>query len=169
MTGGQRPDQSWPAPPGGAPSVTIATYREYAQAQRAVDFLSDQGFPVQHTAIVGTNLRLEEQVLGRITIGRAALSGAGAGAWFGLLVGLLLGLFVVSAWLGVVLAAVVLGAVWGAILGAVAQAMTRGQRDFSSRSRLAASEYALNVSDPFADQARQALSRARWNEANMQK
>lgn len=141
----------------GAPTVTVASYSRYADAQRAVDRLSDQGFPVQHVTIVGTGLRLEEQVLGRLTIGRAASAGAGAGAWLGLLVGLLLGLFAVGAWLGVVVTAAVLGAVWGAILGAVAHAMTRGQRDFSSRSRLQASEYAVNVVQQFAEEARRRL------------
>ncbi len=152
----------WPQPTAEQPSVTVASYADYADAQRAVDHLSDQGFPVQNTSIVGTGLRLEEQVLGRLTTGRAALSGAGAGAWFGLLIGLLLGLFV-GGWVAVVLAAVLIGAVWGAIFGAVAQATTRGQRDFSSRSQLRASEYAVNVSAPYADQARDLLTRLSWN------
>src|SRR5690606_13172397 len=105
---------------------------------------------------------------GRLTIGRAALAGAGAGAWFGLLVGLLLALFAVGAWLAVVVAAAVLGAVWGAILGAVAHAMTRGERDFTSRSRLQASEYAVNVTQPFADEARRRLDQPGWEQATQQ-
>jgi hypothetical protein len=104
-----------------------------------------------------------------LTTGRAALSGAGAGAWFGLLIGLLLGLFAVGAWLGVVLTAIVLGAVWGAILGAVAHGMSRGQRDFTSRSRLQAGEYAVNVTQQFAEDARQRLNRQNWEQANMQR
>jgi ABC-type branched-subunit amino acid transport system permease subunit len=167
--GGMRPSGTWPQQPPGAPTVTIATYTDYADAQRAVDYLSDRGFPVQHVSIVGTGLRLEEQVLGRLTIGRAALSGAGAGAWVGLLVGLLLGLFAVGAWLGVVVTAVVLGAVWGAILGAVAQGLLRGMRDFTSRSRLQAAEYALHVTQPFADEARHVLNRANWEQANIKR
>jgi ABC-type branched-subunit amino acid transport system permease subunit len=150
-----------------APSVTIASYPEYAGAQRAVDYLSDQGFPVENTSIVGTGLRLVEQVLGRMTTGKAALAGLGSGAWFGLFIGLLLGLFTVGSWLAVVLAAVLIGAVWGAIFGAIAHAATRGQRDFSSASRLQASEYAVNVTEPFAEQARQLLSRMHWTQANV--
>lgn len=164
---GMRPGRPWPEQPA-APTVTIASYTNYGDAQRAVDQLSDQGFPVQYTQIVGTGLRLEEQVLGRMTTGKAALSGAGAGAWLGLLVGLLLGLFAVTAWLGVVVTAVLLGAVWGAILGAVAHGMTRGQRDFSSRSRLQAAEYALNVTEPFAEEARKVLDRTNWSQVNIQ-
>ena len=33
--------------------VNVATYATYPEAQRAVDYLSDQKFPVERTAIVG--------------------------------------------------------------------------------------------------------------------
>ena len=49
---------------------TVATYRDYATAERAVDWLSDQGFAVR-TAIVGRGLRSVEQVEGRMSTGRA--------------------------------------------------------------------------------------------------
>ena len=58
---------------------TIATYRDYAAAERAVDHLSDQGFGVERTAIVGKGLRSVEQVAGRMSAGRAALVGLGQG------------------------------------------------------------------------------------------
>ncbi|MCY7372864.1 MAG: hypothetical protein LH461_04080, partial [Spirochaetaceae bacterium] len=71
----------------------IGSYDTYVEAQRAVDYLSDQQFPVQHVSIVGSDLRMVENVLGRLTRGRAALAGAASGAWFGLFVGVLLSLF----------------------------------------------------------------------------
>jgi hypothetical protein len=40
----------------------IATYPDYAGAERAVDWLSDQRFAVEHVAIVGKGLRSVEQV-----------------------------------------------------------------------------------------------------------
>src|SRR5687767_10252404 len=75
------------------PRRTVATYSTYAEAERAVDWLSDQGFPVQRVAIVGTGLRTVEQVAGRVTTGRAALVGAAQGAMIGALFALLFGLF----------------------------------------------------------------------------
>jgi hypothetical protein len=33
---------------------TLASYASYAEAERAVDWLSDQGFAVERVAIVGT-------------------------------------------------------------------------------------------------------------------
>lgn len=142
--------------------VTVATYQEYRDAQRAVDYLSDNKFPVEHTAIVGTNLRLVEKVLGRMTTGRAALFGAGSGAWFGLFIGLLFGIFVNTNWLAVVLTAVVIAAIWGAVFGAIAHAMTRGTRDFTSTQTLQAGEYAVSVTAEYAEQARQLLTRLNW-------
>ena len=144
------------------PTVAVASYPDYVSAQRAVDYLSDNKFPVEKTAIVGTDLRLVENVLGRLTTGRAALAGAASGAWFGLFIGLLFGIFSNSAWFAVMLTCILIGAVWGAIFGAIAHAMTGGRRDFASRSSLSASQYAITVEADAADAARQLLTRLNW-------
>jgi hypothetical protein len=149
-------------------TVAVATYPDYASAQRAVDYLSDNKFPVERTAIVGTDLRLVESVLGRLTVGRAALAGAASGAWFGLFIGLLFGIFSNSNWFAVVIVGILVGAVWGAIFGAIAHATTRGQRDFASRSSLQASQYAIMVDAAVAEQARQLLTRLNWQASGAQ-
>lgn len=148
------------------PTTVVATFETYAGAQRAVDFLSDNGFPVEKVSIVGTNLRLVENVLGRLTVARATGAGAVSGAWFGLFIGLLLSIFSSSNWLGLFVAAVLFGAAWGAIFGAAAHAMTRGRRDFMSTSRLEAGQYSVTVTVERADEARQLLTRLTWQEAN---
>ena len=140
-------------------TMAVASYPDYARAQRAVDFLSDNKFPVDRVRIVGSDLRLVEQVRGRMTTARAALAGAGTGAWFGLLIGIVLGAFAVGAWWRVLLFAVVAGAVWGAAFGAIAHAMTRGQRDFTSTPTLQADNYTITVDADVADQAREMLGR----------
>lgn len=43
---------------------TVARFDEYSSAQRAVDWLSDDGFPVEQLDIVGSDLRLVERVTG---------------------------------------------------------------------------------------------------------
>ena len=154
------PSAAQPAVAG--PTVAVATYPDYAAAQRAVDYLSDNKFPVERTAIVGTDLRLVENVLGRLTVGRAAAAGAASGAWFGLLIGLLFAIFSVSAWWTVLLAAVLIGALWGAVFGAIAHAMTGGRRDFTSRSSLQAGQYVVLADPEFADRARQLLVQLNW-------
>lgn len=146
--------------PGPAAASAATDYRvltelgTYAEAQRLVDRLSDQGFPVENVRVVGTGIHTVEQVTGRRTNGRAAATGAASGAWFGLLVGLLLSLFVVGpGWLTMVLTAVVLGAVFGAFSGFLAHWTTRGTRDFSSVQGLEASRYEVQVAAAFLPEA----------------
>jgi uncharacterized membrane protein len=140
---------------------TVATYNDYKDAQRAVDHLSDNGFPVENSQIVGSNLHLVEQVTGRVTTGRAALAGASTGAWFGLFIGLLVGLFTSGpAWLGLVLGGVLIGAAWGAIFGFFAQYAMRGSRDFSSNRAIVADRYDVVVTAE-TDRARTLIAQLR--------
>ncbi len=137
---------------------TVASYPTYAEAQRAVDSLSDAGFPVEVAEIVGYDIRLVERVTGRLTNARAAGAGAATGAWFGLFIGLLVGLFTTGPeWLGLVLGGLLIGAVWGAVFGFFAHWVTRGQRDFTSVSNLVAGRYELSVPNDQAQQARELL------------
>src|SRR3954464_3035893 len=92
----------------------VAGFSSYDDAQAAVDRLSDDGFPVEHLDIVGSDLRLVERVTVRLTWGPAAAAGTASGAWFGLMIGLLLGLFTSGSWFGLLIAGAMLGAVWGA-------------------------------------------------------
>lgn len=138
--------------------VVVSSYDTYAEAQRAVDRLSDAGFPVQHVQIVGRDLQLVETVTGRLTKGRAALAGAASGAWFGLFIGLLVGLFTSGPeWLGLVLGGVLIGAFWGAVFGFLAHLATGGMRDFASLRGLVAKTYDVLVADEHAARARELL------------
>ncbi|SRR5690625_943530 len=135
---------------------TLTEVRDYAEAQRLVDYLSDGGFPVEHVRIVGTGIRSVEQVTGRQTKGRAAGLGAAAGAWWGLLIGLLFSFFVAGGWLVMVLTAVLFGAIGGALVGFVGHAATGGRRDFTSVRGLEAEHYEVQVAPQYHDQAMRA-------------
>lgn len=101
-----------------------------------------------------------EQVFGRLTWGRAILSGLATGAWFGLFVGLLMSILVTDLGAGgAILIGVVNGAVFGAIFGAASYALTGGRRDFVSRSRIVPTRYDVLVETPHANNAREVLSR----------
>lgn len=119
-----------------------------------VDSLSDSKFPVEHVRIVGLDIRTEEQVIGRMTKGKAALAGAAGGAWFGVLFGLLIGIFAPGAiWLTVILGSLVFAAFWGAIFGFVTHWATRGRRDFASVQSIKAGRYAVMVDTPYFAEA----------------
>lgn len=138
----------------------IGTYDTYLEAQRAVDYLSDEKFPVEHTTIVGNNLRQVEKITGRLTWGRAITGGLASGAWFGLFVGLLLGIFASgSSWLAAVLTGIVLGAVFGMTFGAIGYGQLRGRRDFTSRTAVVATTYDVLCDHKFAEEARNHLAR----------
>jgi hypothetical protein len=140
---------------------TVARFDDYSGAQRAVDRLSDDGFPVEKLDIVGSDLRLVERVTGRLTKARAAAAGALSGMWIGLLIGILLGLFTTGhAWLAMVAVGLGLGAAWGAVFGFFSHVATRGQRDFSSVRGLTASRYDLIAREGGAEQARTMLATA---------
>lgn len=140
---------------------SVGVFERYADAQRAVDHLSDAGFPVEHTAIIGSDLRLVENVTGRLNWLRVLGGGAASGAWFGLLIGLLFGLFAVDtgSYVATIIGAVVLAAIFGAVFAAIAFAATGGRRDFSSEQAITASTYEVQVQSDHADRALELLSR----------
>ncbi len=163
MTAPRSPFPPFATPPRVDPAYTawntVASYDDYEAAQRAVDRLSDDGFPVEYLDIVGSDLRLVERVTGRLTKGRAATAGAASGAWFGLLLGLLLGLFTTGPWLALLVVGAAFGAIWGALFGFLGHAATRGTRDFASARTLVAMRYDLVARNGQVDAAKAALHR----------
>ncbi len=142
------------------PRRTIAAYPSYAGGERAVDWLSDQGFAVEHLAIVGKGLRSVEKVQTRMTGGRAALIGAGQGSLIGVLFALLFGIFFNGPAFGGLLAySVIVGGLFGAGLGAFAyESSSGGERDFVSDTSIEADRYEVQVDDGVADEAKRLLA-----------
>ncbi len=137
--------------------TTVAIYPRYQEAQRAVDYLADQGFPVEKVAIVAEGLRLVEQITGRLTFPRVAVTGGATGAATGAFFGFIIGLLNLTAPFvsGVMLAlyGFLVGAVVGALISIVLYAMSGGRRDFASATGFQAERYNLVVDDEFAPQA----------------
>jgi hypothetical protein len=146
-----------PTPPTGWP---VGSYATYAEAQRAVDHLADQNFPVADVTIVGVDLMLVERVIGRLTWGRVLASGAASGAWFGLFVGLLLGLFSSGgSAFGPILVGLISGVLFGLVFAAVGYGATRGRRDFTSTSQMVAGRYDVLCQPRNAEKARELLAK----------
>ena len=139
---------------------SLAVYDDYAAAQKAVDFLSDEKFPVEQLMIVGTDLKRIERITGRLTNGRVAAGGAISGLWLGLFVGLAFSIFGSSsnAFATVILTAII-GAAFGVIWALAGFAATRGQRDFSSITQVVATKYEVLVEHKVAAQARETLAK----------
>jgi hypothetical protein len=137
---------------------SLAVYDDYAAAQKAVDFLSDNKFPVQQCMIVGTDLKRIERITGRLTTGRVAMGGVLSGIWFGLFIGVIFTLFTDEDVFLTIISTMLFGALFGLIWALVGYAMTRGQRDFSSVTQVVATRYEVLVEHKVAAQARELLS-----------
>jgi hypothetical protein len=142
----------------------IASFADYADAERAVDKLSDNGFPVNRVAIVGRDLEWVEQIRGRLTAGGAALRGAASGALVGALIGWVFGLL---NWIDPLTTSLLLavygalfGGVVGALVGLLGHALQRGRRDFDAASSLVPRSYDVVADVEVADQALRLLSSA---------
>ncbi len=136
---------------------TVGSYTSYLDAQKAVDYLADQQFPVQMVSIVGNELKMVERVTGRLSYPRVALSGALSGMWFGLFVGVMLSFFAPAAGYFSILTSVLMGAAFFMLFGIVTYAMQRGKRDFTSTSQVVATSYDVVVSPEAAFEARRLL------------
>jgi hypothetical protein len=144
-----------PTPPKGWP---IGSYPTYAEAQKAVDFLSDEQFPVQQVTIVGVDLMQVERVTGRLSWPKVLGGGVITGAWLGIFIGLVLGFFSPNPWASLI-TGVVAGVIFGLISSAVPYAMARGTRDFSSTMQLVAGRYDVLCDPQSAEKARDMLAR----------
>jgi hypothetical protein len=157
-----------PSGPDDARSVpkgdTVGSYTSYLDAQKAVDYLADQQFPVQLVSIVGNDLKMVERVTGRLTYPRVALSGALSGMWFGLFVGVMLSFFSPTGGYFSIITSVLMGAAFFMLFGIVTYAMQRGKRDFTSTSQVVATSYDVVVSFEASNEARRLLHQLPMNQ-----
>ena len=143
--------------------VQVASYTQYLEAQRAVDYLSDQKFAVEHTSIVGEGLKIVEQVTGRLDWTRALSLGMTQGAFTGIFIGLILNFLGFGGenrnFLSLMIDGLLLGVIFGAFWGLLTYAMSGGRRDFTSVGGMRADHYNVMVDPELAEQARTLLER----------
>jgi heat induced stress protein YflT len=139
---------------------SVGIYNTYAEAQKAVDYLADEKFEVQNLAIVGTDLKSVERVLGRRSWGTVIAQGVQSGLSTGLLVGLVFLLFgqARSVFL-LLLVSLAIGIALGVGFAAIAYAMSKGRRDFTSVTQTVATKYEVLCEHKVAAQARDMLLR----------
>jgi heat induced stress protein YflT len=140
--------------------MSLGVYDDYVQAQRVVDHLSDNDFPVENVAIVGTELKSVERVTGRLTRGKLAAAGAASGFWIGLFVGIAFAIFSSDGQVGFLITTPLLGALFGLIWSQLGfTAATRGgTRDFTSVTQVIATKYEVLVEHKFAQRARDLIT-----------
>ncbi|MBG6182155.1 hypothetical protein IWX65_000084 [Arthrobacter sp. CAN_A214] len=152
-------DESRTLPKGEA----VGRYTAYLEAQKAVDYLADNKFPVEKVSIIGNDLKTVERVTGRLSYPRVALASAATGAWFGFFVGLILTLFGGSEAVSTVVSSMALGAVFWLLFGVITYAFQRGKRDFTSTSQVIATSYDVIVDSEVSSDARRQLQQLPMN------
>jgi hypothetical protein len=137
---------------------SVGIYNSYAEAQKAVDYLADEKFEVQNLAIVGTELKSVERVLGRRNWGTVITQGMQSGISTGLLVALVMLIFAKpGSFLLLLVVSLAIGIALGVGFSAAGYAMSRGRRDFTSISQTVATKYEVLCEHKVAAQAREML------------
>lgn len=153
-------NRSAPAVPSQIPTGwPVGSFKTYAEAQQAVDTLSDREFPVQKLSIVGVDLMQVESITGRLTWGKVLGAGALSGVWMGMFIGLIVTLFSEpgTGW-AVFLWSLLIGAVFGVIFAAAGYGFSGGKRDFSSATAIVAGRYDVLCEPDAAPQARDMIA-----------
>lgn len=139
---------------------SIGVFTSYADAQKAVDSLADQDFPVANIAIVGTDLKLIERVTGRKTWGTVINAGLLNGLSTALMIALILILLEPGRdFLGLILEAMLIGVIIGVGFSVLGHRLSRGQRDFTSITQTVPSKFEILCEHKVAAQARELLSK----------
>jgi hypothetical protein len=137
---------------------SVGIYNTYADAQKAVDYLADQKFEVQNLAIVGTDLKSVERVLGRRSWSTVVTQGLQSGVSTGLLVGLVVLIFTnPQSFLVLMLVSLAIGILLGIGFAAAGYAMSKGKRDFTSVTQTVATKYEVLCEHKVAARAREML------------
>ena len=137
---------------------SVGIFNSYADAQKAVDYLADEKFEVQNLAIVGTDLKSVERVLGRRNWGTVITQGMQSGISTGLLVALVMLIFAQpGSFLLLLAVSLAIGVTLGIGFSVAAYALSKGKRDFTSITQTVATKYEVLCEHKVAAQAREML------------
>ncbi|GLJ60439.1 hypothetical protein GCM10017576_05680 [Microbacterium barkeri] len=147
---------------GRAPEVgeTVASFRDYDGALKAVSKLIAAEVPARDIAIVGTALRSIEKVTGRLGWAQAAWAGALNGVLLGLLLGAMVVIWTPALPMGAFVGMLLLGVAMGMVFGLVNYMIVRRRRDFASVMQVTADHYEVAVERASVAKARQVLGTA---------
>ena len=112
----------------------VAAFRTHAEATAAVEKLSEEQFPLTSVTIVGSDLHMAEQILGRMTPARVALTGATQGLTWGLLMALFSLLLYPQAGAIIPAILIVVGILLGVFITMISWALRKNRGSFAAQS-----------------------------------
>ena len=125
----------------------VAAFRTHAEATAAVEKLNEEQFPLTSITIVGSDLHMAEQILGRMTPARVALTGATQGLTWGLLMALFSLLLYPQSPAIVPVVLIAVGILLGVFITMVSRALNKNRGSFAAQSTMVASRYAVLVAE----------------------
>lgn len=142
-----------------APEVgeTVATYKKYEGAQRAVSKLIESNVPAKEIAIVGRSLRSVEKVTGKLGWARSARQGALNGIMLGLLFAAFAIIWMPELQPAVIGGILLIGVGFGMALRLLNYSLVRRRRDFASVMAITADHYEVAVSHAHVSESRRVL------------
>ena len=136
---------------------TVASFSDYARAQRAVSTLVTGEVPPRDIAIVGTGLRSIERVTGRLGWGSAARTGALNGALLGVLFAAIVVLSMPEAPMQLFAGVLFVGIAFGMLMSLISYSFVRRRRDYASIVQVVAETFEVTVAAASLHKARQVL------------
>ncbi len=140
---------------------TVASTRDYENAQKTVSKLIAGEVPARDIAIVGQSVRTVERVTGKLGYAAAARSGAINGVLIGLFLSAILVLGNPEVPIQLFVGFVLIGVAVGMLLSLVTYAIVRRRRDFASVTQFAADHYEVTVQAASLAKARDVLGATR--------
>lgn len=138
---------------------TVASFSDYARAQKTVSTLVSADIPARDIAIVGNGLRSIERVTGRLGWATAARTGALNGVLLGIFFAAIIVIGTPDAPIQMFAGVVFVGIAFGMLLSLVSYSVVRRRRDYASVVQVAAEHYEVTVSAKSVHKARQTLGR----------
>jgi hypothetical protein len=139
----------------------VASYASYRDAEKAVDYLAENKFPIEHVLIVGRDMQFVEQVTGKMSPTDAAVRGAAVGGLTGLLIGWLFALFSwfdpTIAWGWLVFDGLWFGMLVGGAIGLISYFVMSPERRFESISGMRPMYFDIAVDEQYAADAARML------------
>ncbi|WP_430592563.1 general stress protein [Humidisolicoccus flavus] len=123
--------------------TVVGTYETYEGAQRAMARLAKAELDLPALTIVGSDLRIVEQITGKLSWGRVALNGAFRGVMFGILFTLISLLLFPDALTQGVLLYPLVGVAVGMLLSITLHSLSKRRRTYASVQQVVAAKYEI--------------------------
>jgi uncharacterized membrane protein len=148
---------------------TIASFPSYQEAESAINYLSDNDFPIQYASIVADDLQFVEKITGKVTRMKRLGNSILLGIFIGATIGFFFGLFDImrpnTSTVTVAIYGSGFGALFGLLFGLPNLFSPEKSREFNSEASFRANFFDVIVDDQYTQQATHLLNKSgQWGD-----